>query len=158
MDASETQSQQPADEAQQASDSTDLHASSAAPSEDTGGSSPEPTPEEYPDHAGDGEGVAEETVEDMDLPDEIKANLIGEPADADEEPPVRYDEPVTPGRDASTASRTAPAPPPFPVGPQPGFQRPEGSLPPAIRSAERIRPRDSRQRGADRRAQRASQE
>lgn len=68
---------------------------------------------------------------------------------ADEAPPVRHHEAK------STAPPTKAKPPHFPQGPQPGFRRPEGTPPPAIRTAERIIDRNPRAKGRARRAARA---
>lgn len=94
-------------------------------------------------------GVSEEPqAEAGETPEALDAEPVEaeEVEPVDEAPPKRYSE------DISTAPPTSPVPPHFPQGEQKGFVRPEGALPPAVRSAERVRNRDPRAKARARRA------
>lgn len=81
--------------------------------------------------------------------------LDAQPISADEVQPVDEAPPKRYAEDLSTKPRISPVPPHFPQGKQEGFKRPDGALPPAIRSAERIKSRDPKEKSQARRAQRS---
>ena len=91
-----------------------------------------------------------ERIEGGETPEGLDAQPISadEVAPVDEAPPKRYAE------DLSTKPRTSPVPPHFPQGEQRGFERPEGDLPPAVRSAERIKSDGPKEKSRARRARR----